>query len=450
MPNKLSLFSLTLLIVSAIASIRTLPTTALFGGPLLFFYLGAALLFLVPVALVSAEFSSRNREDGGIFHWIKSAFGARAGALAVWLQWINTMVWYPTMLLFIAGTLGHLIDPALASNPLFLLPVSLLSFWGLTFLNLRGIQSSARLNALCALAGTLLPMLFLIGLGVWWFFTQQSAPLSFHVEAASFLEGSNCLVTVMASLLGIELAGVYIRDISEPERNYPKALSYSIFILLGVLILGSLSVACVVPKEGIHFADGVMQTFTTFLHAFGLPFLVPLLAFLIALGSIGGSINWILAPARGLEQMAEDRFLPSYFLAKNGKGVPHRILLLQAWVITLFSCAMHFAPSINNYYWLLMAVSTGLYMLMYVLLFLGALKLGRSGASYKIPQGLRTLSCLAGIFSCLLTLGIGLQPPPGALLEHPLLYALGVIFLFGLLLVPVPFFWRLRERAQEV
>src|SRR5690606_10984998 len=120
--------------------------------------------------------------------------------------------------------------------------------------------------------------------------------------------------------------------------------------------------------------------------------------------------------ARGLEQMAEDRFLPAYFLAKNGKGAPYRILLLQAWVITLFSSAMHFAPSINNYYWLLMAVSTGLYMLMYVLLFLGALKLGRFGASYKIPRGLRTLSCLGGIFACLLTLGIGLQPPPGAFL----------------------------------
>src|ERR1700733_2944637 len=116
MNKKIALFPLVLLIVAAIDSIRTLPTTAYFGSTLIFFYLGAALLFLIPVAFVSAEFSSRFSEEGGVLHWVMSAFSKRTGLMAVWLQWINTMVWYPTMLVFIAGTATYLIHPALAYN----------------------------------------------------------------------------------------------------------------------------------------------------------------------------------------------------------------------------------------------------------------------------------------------------------------------------------------------
>ena len=124
MNNKISLFPLILLIVAAIDSIRTLPTTAFFGSSLIFLYLLSSIVFLIPVAFISAEFSSRFPEQGGIFHWVRHAFGDRTGLLAVWLQWINTMVWYPTMLLFIAGTATHLISPSLSYNKNFLLIAS--------------------------------------------------------------------------------------------------------------------------------------------------------------------------------------------------------------------------------------------------------------------------------------------------------------------------------------
>ena len=112
MLKKIALVSLVLLIVSAIDSIRNLPAAALFGSSLIFFYLLSAVVFLFPVSLVAAEFSSRYSEEGGIFHWVRHAFGNRAALLAVWLQWINTLVWYPTILSFIAGTAAFLAKTA--------------------------------------------------------------------------------------------------------------------------------------------------------------------------------------------------------------------------------------------------------------------------------------------------------------------------------------------------
>ena len=124
MSNKkhaLTVFSLTMITVGSVDSIRNLPATALFGSQLIAFFLLGALFFLIPTALVSAELASGWPKQGGIYIWVREAFGKRVGFLAIWLQWIENVIWYPTILSFVAGTVGYLIDPALAQNPYFLL-----------------------------------------------------------------------------------------------------------------------------------------------------------------------------------------------------------------------------------------------------------------------------------------------------------------------------------------
>ncbi len=69
-------------------------------------------------------------KQGGIYIWVKEAFGKKCGFLAIWLQWIENVIWYPTILSFVAGTIGYLINPALTSNPYFLWSVIVSSFWG--------------------------------------------------------------------------------------------------------------------------------------------------------------------------------------------------------------------------------------------------------------------------------------------------------------------------------
>lgn len=449
MNQKIPLFSLVLLIVAAIDSIRTLPTSALFGSSLIFFFVLSAIFFLIPVAFISAELSSRYPNQGGVYYWIKHAFGERAGTFAVWLQWINTMVWYPTMLCFIAGTAAYLINPALASNKWFLLTFALIAFWGLTLINLRGIQVSARINAICGSIGTILPMLFLIALGVGWVLIGNPIAIHFDNLIPAFDLGENgiALVTIMASFLGMELAGVHVSDIANPQKNFPKAIGYAVLILLFTLILGSLSVAMVIPKDTIQYVDGVMQTFSMFFNAFHMPFLIPILAFLIILGGLGGSVNWLLSPAKGLLQAAEHGFLPKYFLVRNRNGLSVRILIAQAILVSLFCLAMQLMPSINTFYWFLMALSTGLYMVMYIMLFLAALKLKRANEGYQIPKGFRTLSCLAGLSGCVMTIIVGFQPPPEVVIQSKLHYALMIGSGFALMILPVFFLFAYQKRG---
>jgi len=151
--KPINIFPLVMLITGAIDSIRNLPTTALFGSSLVFFFIFAAIVFLIPIALVSAQLASTWTKESGVFHWTRLAFGENVGFLAIWLQWINTMIWYPTILSFIAGTMVFYIDPQLATNKYFLMTIILTVFWFLTLLNLRGLQTSARFASFCAVIG---------------------------------------------------------------------------------------------------------------------------------------------------------------------------------------------------------------------------------------------------------------------------------------------------------
>ncbi len=420
MHKKIPLFSLVLLIVAAIDSIRNLPAAALFGSSLIFFFLLGAVLFFIPLSLVAAEFSSRYSEEGGVFHWVRHAFGPKLGMLAVWLQWINTMVWYPTILSFIAGTAAYLIDPKLAEHKGFLVSFILIVFWGLTLLNSFGIQVSAKINSWCAMMGTLVPMTLLIGLGAVWMFSGNPLEISFSSDAlVPHLSQTNnwvSLIAIMASFVGMELAGVHVSDVANPQRNFPKAMGLAALILLATMVFGALSIAVIIPEKNLQLVSGIMQTFTTFFEAFGIPQLVPVLTILILIGSMGQMINWLISPAKGLLQAAGHGFLPPFFTAKNKHGVAARILLVQGALVTLFCLAFLLMPSVNAFYWFLTALSTELYMLMYVVVFAAALKLGRpprEAQSYRIPKGIRTVACVVGLVGCALTLIVGNFPPPG-------------------------------------
>ncbi|HSX38184.1 MAG TPA: APC family permease [Chlamydiales bacterium] len=420
MKKKISLFSLVCLVVAAIDSIRNLPAQALFGSSLIFFFLLSAILFLIPISLLSAELSSRYPEEGGVFHWVRHAFGEHAAMVAIWLQWINTVVWYPTILSFIAGTMAYLINPVLAQNKIFLACAILFFFWGLTLLNLLGIQLSARINSFCIIIGTLFPMALLIAFGIYWCASGHPLQIAFGIhDLIPHLGDSGnwiSLIAIMASFLGIELAGVHVNDIKNPQKNFPKAMGYSVFILVVTILLGSLSIGMVIPGKEIRLVDGIMQTFTTFFMNFHIPVPPSILALLIIIGSLGGMINWLISPAKGLLQASHFGFLPLGFTKKNTYGVPVRIMITQAGLVSIFCLAFVLMPSINAFYWFLTALSTEMYMIMYIFMCAAGLKLGRpaSGSgSFRMPKGTRTLTCFLGITACVLTIVVGFFPPEG-------------------------------------
>ncbi len=421
MSKKISFFSLVILIVAAIDNIRNLPSAAIFGSGMVFFFVFSALVFLIPTSLVAAELSATFPEHGGIYQWVNKAFGKKWAMMAIWLQWINTMVWYPTILSFVAGTLAYLINPELAQNKTYLITCILIVFWGLTLINLKGLHISALINNIFATIGTILPMILLIVLGIIWVATGQTRQISLSIPAMlpSLSDSTNwvSLIAITASFVGIELSGVHVSDIREPQRNFPKAVFLAALFIFFSMGFGALSVAFVLPNKEINLVSGVMQVFTSFFEAFGLRALIPVLTLLIVTGSIGTMINWLISPAKGLLHAAEFGFLPSFFTRKNRAGIAYNILIAQAVIVTLVCLIFLLEPTINAFYWFLTALSTELYMMMYILMFCAGLRLHYRHTNrplvFKIPGktvGMWIVSLL-GLTGCLTTIIVSFFPP---------------------------------------
>lgn len=446
--NKLKTLALTLLITGAIDSIRNLPASALFGSSLVFFFIFAAIVFLIPTALISAELAA-NVDEGGIYQWGRLAYGERVGFLAVWLQWINNIVWFPTILSFIAGTAAYLIDPALAQNKYYLVGVILTVFWFLTFINLKGIRVSAKFTSFCAIAGLIIPMALIIILLVFWLLLGK--PLQIHLSVSTILPDFQhtdnwiALTAIMLGFSGMELATVHIKDVHQPQRTFPKALAFSTIIILATMMLGSLAIAFVLPYDQINLVNGTIQTFAYFLSAYHLSWLIPILTIMLVVGSMGGVVSWVISPIKGLAQAASHGFLPPFFERQNKHGVPQNLLLIQAMLVSISCTAFLFLPSVNASYWLLTALSTQLYMLMYVLMFLSALrlrnKISYQGSTFTIPGkkiGM-LITCALGLIGCAITIFVGFIPPNNMNIGSKLYYE--VLFCSGMAVMILPIFF---------
>jgi amino acid transporter len=444
--KKVGLFVLVLLITGSIDSVRNLPATAYFGTTLVFFFIMAALFFLLPGAFVSADLAEAFPKQSGIYQWVKMAFGEKTGFLAVWLQWVNTLVWFPTMLAFIGGTFAYFINPDLAQNNHFILELIITVFWSITLINLLGVDVSARFASVCTFVGLIIPITLIIGLAVLWFI--KGAPLEVHFTTTDFFPKFTnmgnwfSLTAVMTSCLGIELTAVHMMNIEDARRNFPKAMFISVLVILVTMIMGSLAIAMVVPVKSIELNQGLIQAMHVFLEAYHLHWLVMPVVALVLIGSLGELVNWMISPTRGLAQAAADSFLPAFMLKVNRYGVAYNIAILQALVVTGVALAFLYMPSVNGSYWLLTALSTQLYMFMYVFLFIAAIKI-----KHKFPERphiirfLRIKNALyvmaiMGLLGCLLTIYIGFLPPVGINIGSPVRYE--AVFITGMCVMVIP------------
>ena len=417
----ISIFTLVMINIAAIGSIRNWPTIAETGFSSIFFFLLAALVFFLPTSLVAAELATGWPKIGGIFVWVKEAFGQRAGFLAIWLLWIENVIWYPTILSFIAATVAYIFDPALGSNKTYIILSSMIAYWALTWLNLKGMKISGWISSFGTIVGSFIPMIVIITLGCLWYFSGK--PLQIEFSWNAFIPDISSpkqwviFTGVLFSLAGMEMSAIHARDVQNPQRNYPRATLYTILLVIVPSILGVLAIGGIVPQSEISLTAGTMQAFGSFVSSYNLKGLVPLMALLVFIGALASLSTWIVGPSRGLLAAAQNGDLPPRFRALNSHGMPRNLLITQALIVTALSLLFVLMPSINSAYWIITVLVAQVYLVMYVMMFAAAIKLRYSHPkvfrSYRIPGGKFGIWLVSGIgiLSCIFTFIVGFFPP---------------------------------------
>jgi len=444
--KSLGLFQLVMINVIAVDSIRTLTFSAVYGFSLVFFYLLAAIFFLIPTALVSAELGTGWPNRGGIYIWTREAFGKKLSLFVIWLNWIYNVIWYPTIMALIAGTFVYLFNPSLADNKLYMCASVLILFWLATLINCFGMRASSLFSTLGALLGTILPMLLISFLGIVWFFQGQPMQIQFTWQQF-FPEGAQnsnlaFLTNVLFGLLGLEMAATHAAEMRNPQKDYPRSIFISVIIILTTIILASLAIALVVPRHELSLATGIMQAFVVFADAYHLSWMPPMIAGCIILGGLSGVGAWIIGPTKGLLVASQDGSLPAFLAYTNQKGVPIRILVLQAVIVSFLSLIFILMPTVNSSYWILSLITAQLALFVYIILFAAGLKLHyrkpHVDRPFRIP-GKKIgiwLVCSFGAIGSFIVILFGFLPP--SIIPFHNVFSYELILIGGIVVCCIP------------
>jgi len=426
--------------VGSVGNLGSAPPLAVLGLASVFLYVLPALVFLVPVSLVAAELASG--WPGGVYNWVSQGISAPMGLLAVWCEFAQTIFLYPALLAYVAGTLAYVFDPSLAANGVYNAVVIIVLFWGGVLLCSLGPALVARLGSGGTRIGTLIPAAILMALGVAYLVqgNHPAAPMTARhlLPAWNGLASIVLIVNSFFTYAGVEVNAVHIDELRNPAREYPRSIFLAMALVLAVFIGPTLAISWVVPSAQISFTTGVMQAFNRLFTHFGVGFAVPLIAIALAAGALAGMISWLDGPSEGLLLIGREQgFLPPYFQKVNRQGIEVRIIAAQGVVITLIAVLYAFIPGVSRAYWVFTALATQVYLIMYVLMFIAAIKLRRSqphhSRGYRAPA--LGLLCLLGTVSSVAALVIGFIPPSQFGKLNWLTYA--VLILAGVLIVGI-------------
>jgi len=448
--GTITMMAMAILIITSIVSLRGLPSEAKFGIQSIFYYIFAAVVFLLPYSLVCAELASTWSKSGGLYRWVAEAFGPRWGWTAMFLEWQTIVIWFPTVLMFGAVSLAFIFwpesfDVKLASNKIYTLAIALIIYWVATFNSFRGTRMANRLSTMGGLYGTIIPAAILFILGI--VYVCMGKPVS--LEHMPFFPDFSHLSTIVlaASIFlfygGMESQAVHIVDMKNPSRDYPRAIGVACLAIVIVYAVGTLIIGLVIPSQKIDLLQSLLVAYNHLFSSFNLTWLGNVMAVFIMFGVIGQVSALINGPSTGVMAVAQSGYLPMALQKTNKSGVNESILYIEGIVVTLLTLVLLVLPTVESAYQIMSQMATIIYLIMVIMVYAAFFRLRRTQPNKK--RGFRVgggrigewIVGILGVGGALAALLLSYIPPSQIATGSPVMYV-GIIIVGVLVFVAAP------------
>lgn len=103
--KKFRLFDAVLASVCIILTVESAAPAAAVGNAQYFWWILMLIAFFVPYGLISAELGTTYIGEGGLYDWVKLAYGDKWGSRVAWNYWINVALWIASLAVLFNDTL---------------------------------------------------------------------------------------------------------------------------------------------------------------------------------------------------------------------------------------------------------------------------------------------------------------------------------------------------------
>jgi putative glutamate/gamma-aminobutyrate antiporter len=463
-PSKkavIGMWAMTILVVTNIVSMRGLASQAEYGYSSIFYYVFAALVFLVPYSLVCAELASTWTKSGGLFRWCAEALGPKWGWAAMYYEWQMVVIWFPAVLMFGAVTLAYIFwptsfDAKLSTNVIYTLIVVLAVYWVSTLNTFRGMGYANKLSTLGGLFGTIIPAAVLIVMGIVYVCMGNHIFIDAHQSFWPDFSKFSTIVLAASIFLfyaGMEMQAVHVPNMKNPSRTFPQAVLWAVVIILVVFIGGTLAIGFVIPSKDINLLASLLVAYNNLFASIHCEWLGNVLALFLTFGVIGQVSCVIAAPSTGMLAVGRAGYLPRKLQKTNKNDIQVPILIVQGVLVSILSLVLVVLPSVESAYQILSQMSTIIYLAMVFIIYFSFLRLRRTEPNvkrgFRVPGGEfgKWLVAGIGILGALVAMLLSFVPPSQINTGSPFVYVL-ILIVGSAIFIIIPFLVYAKRKAN--
>ena len=374
-----------------------MPTAAI-GNTQYFWWIFLLICFCVPYGMVTAELGTAYPSEGGMYDWVKRAFGPKWAGRVAWNYWVNFPLWIASLAVAVTDIIAGMFSIDL---PVYaLLGIQLVYVWLVTILSTKRIGESkyvVNLGTICKVV-----LLLMIGaLGIYAYIkTGQSAnPITsardlfpeFNLDNLSFIS------IILFNFMGFEVVGTWVKDMDEPKKDIPKALVFGglLMALFYILPATGFNIALEANADWIGAgAEIVVDVLNALFAAVGLSpevikALVIISGCMFIYTFIANIASWSFGVNEVAKYAAEDGSMPKMFAKTNEEGVPYAAAYINgivASVIVIFGIVANaISEDFGAGFSLFFCLSWITLLVGYIPMFLAFLKLRKTDANVERP-----------------------------------------------------------------
>ena len=387
-------WDLVLFTVCAILTIDTLASSAAMGASWFSWWVITMTVFFIPYGLITAELGSAWPGEGGVYIWVREAFGPRWGSMVAWMYWINNAYWIPSVYLIFAGTFGQIFLEH--HSPWQEAGIAIVLTWLTVALGIVRLEVSKWVPNLGAVVKALI-FLALGVLGLSALFRGRSPANDFSLSAfvPKWNDSLAYLPALLYSTFGFELMSSAGGEMRDPKRDVPKVIFWSgalIAILYSVAIGGILFA---VPIERLSIVTGTWDALAVLGKEWGRAgdTVVLLLGIGFLYACVANVVTWSLGANRVAAVAAEEGVLPAALGRLHPRfKTPYLAFVAMGFVSTgLLVGGALLSSSQSNIFWMTFRLTALCLLLCYLLVFPAFLVLRKRRPDqprpYRLPGG---------------------------------------------------------------
>lgn len=380
--KKFRLFDAVLAAVCVVLVVESAAPAAAIGNAQFFWWIFLLIGFFLPYGMISSELGTTYDDEGGIYDWVRRAFGHSWGTRVSWYYYINFPLWMGSLAVLFTDVIMQISGMEL-STPVSIL-IQLLFIWIVVFISCFKVSDSKWILNIAAFIKAFI-MLTIGVLGIYVAVTRGSAneftPSSF---IPSFDAGGLSYISIIVfNFLGFEVVTTFASEMKNPGREIPKAIVLGGLLIAFFYLLSAFGIGVAVPAEDLSTSGGLVDSFMLLLNQTRGP-LITIFGILFLYTLFSNLISWSLGVNYVAQYAAQNGSMPKLFAKTDKHDMPIGANIANGVIASLIVLVAPFIPS-QDIFWSFFALNMVTLLMSYILMFPAFLKLRKTDPDIERP-----------------------------------------------------------------